>query len=131
MHVNILAVVAAALSSFVVGGLWYSPLLFVKPWKAEIGADPDAKAELSSMVPQLVGCFVLSLVQAGMFAVFLGKQPPLMGAAYGAAAGLCWVAAALGINYLFEGKSIRLFLINGGYNVVSFTLYGLILALWP
>jgi len=85
---------------------------------------------MAAMGPQLVGCFALCLVQAGMFAVFLGKQPPLMGAAYGAAAGLCWVAAALGITYLFEGRSLRLFVINGGYNVVSFTLYGLILSLW-
>ena len=131
MHFNILAVIAAAVGSFVVGGLWYSPVLFVKPWRAEIGVAPDAKASLGSMGPQLAGCMLLSLVQAGMFAVFLGKQSPMMGAAYGAAAGLCWVAAALGINYLFEGKSLKLFLINGGYNVVSFTLYGLILSLWP
>ena len=130
MHVNWLAVVAAALSSFLVGGLWYSPLLFVKAWRAEIGVPPDAKASMSSMAPQFAGTLVLSLIQAGMFAVFLGKQPPLMGAAYGLAAGLCWVATALGINYLYEGKSFRLWLINGGYNVVTFTLYGLILSLW-
>ena len=131
MHINILAVLAAAVAGFVVGGVWYSPLLFVKPWRAEIGVDPDARASMKSMGPQLIGCFLLCLVQAGMFAVFLGKQPPLMGAAYGLAAGVCWVAAALGINYLFEGKSLRLFLINGGYNAVTFTLYGLVLSLWP
>lgn len=131
MHFNILAVIAAALAGFVVGGVWYSPLLFVKPWRAEIGADPEAKADFKAMAPQLAGCMALCLVQAGMFAVFLGKQPALMGAAYGLAAGVCWVGAALGINYLFEGKSLRLFLINGGYNAVAFTLYGLILSLWP
>ncbi len=131
MHINPFAVIAAALSSFVVGGLWYSPLLFVKPWKAELGIDPDAKAAPGSMVRQLAGCFVLALVQAGMFAVFLGKTTPMMGAAYGLAAGVCWVAAAFGIEYLFEGRSFRFFLINGGYNAVTFTLYGLILGLWP
>lgn len=131
MHINILAVVAAAVAGFVVGGLWYSPLLFVKAWKTEIGVDPNVQGSMKGMVPQLIGCFLLCLVQAGMFAVFLGKQTPMLGAAYGLAAGVCWVAAALGINYLFEGKSLRLFLINGGYNAVTFTLYGLILSLWP
>jgi hypothetical protein len=29
-------------------------------------------------------------------------------------AGLCWVAGSFGINYLFEQRSMRLFLINGG-----------------
>ena len=131
MHINLLAVLAAAVAGFVVGGLWYSPLLFVKAWKTEIGVDPNVQGSMKGMGPQLIGCFLLCLVQAGMFALFLGKQTPLMGAAYGLAGGVCWVAAALGINYLFEGKSFRLFLINGGYNAVTFTLYGLILSLWP
>lgn len=131
MHINWFAVVAAALASFVVGGVWYSPLLFVKAWKAEIGVSPDAKASMASMGPQFGGTLVLSVVQAGMFALFLGNsQTPATGAAYGCAAGLCWVATALGINYLYEGKSLRLWLINGGYNVVTFTLYGLILSAW-
>jgi hypothetical protein len=130
MHVNWFAVVAAALAAFVVGGVWYSPLLFVKAWKAEVGVPEDAKASLSSMAPQFAGTLVLSIVQAGMFAIFLGSQTPAMGAAYGFAAGLCWVAAAFGVNYLYEGRSLRLWLINGGYNVVIFTLYGLILSLW-
>jgi hypothetical protein len=40
------------------------------------------------------------------------------------------VAASFGINYLFEQKSFTLFLVNGGYHTVQFTLYGLILGLW-
>ena len=39
------------------------------------------------------------------------------GAAAGFAAGLFWVAASVGVNHLFEGRSFKLFLINGGYNV--------------
>jgi hypothetical protein len=48
----------------------------------------------------------------------------------GFAAGLSWVAASFGINYLFERKSLVLFLINGGYDTVQFTVIGLVLALW-
>jgi hypothetical protein len=131
MHFNVLAVIAAAVAAYALGALWYSPILFVKAWRAEIGVPPDAKTDFKAMAPQLVGSFLLALVQAGMFAVFLGKQPLALGAAYGFSAGLCWVAAALGIIYLYEGRSLRLFLINGGYFVASFTLYGVILSLWP
>ncbi|NJO13074.1 MAG: DUF1761 domain-containing protein [Gammaproteobacteria bacterium] len=50
--------------------------------------------------------------------------------AAGLSAGLCWVAGSFGINYLFEQRSLRLFLINGGYHTVQYTLIGLVLGLW-
>jgi hypothetical protein len=74
---------------------------------------------------------VLSLVAAGVFALFLGPQPDVgFATSAGFAAGLCWVAASLGINYLFERKSMGLFLVNGGYHTVQFTVIGLVLGLW-
>ena len=48
----------------------------------------------------------------------------------GFSAGLCWVASSFGINYLFARRSLRLFLIDGGYHTLQFTLIGVILALW-
>ena len=76
--------------------------------------------------------FVLCLVTAFVFAMFLGPRPPLaLGLGAGFSAGLCWVGASFGINYLFERKSLKLFLINAGYHTLQFTLIGLILALWP
>jgi hypothetical protein len=131
MHINILAVIAAAVASWLVGALWYSPLLFVKPWRAELGIPPDAKADMGKMAPQMIGALVIALIQAGAFAFFLGRQPIMMGAAYGLTAGLCWVATGFALNYMFEGRSLRLLLINGGFNVVTFILYGVILAAWP
>ena len=73
----------------------------------------------------------LSLISAAVFAMFLGPAPGL-GLAVGAgfAAGLCWVAASLGINYLFERKSLALFLVNGGFHTIQFTVIGLVLGLW-
>ncbi len=48
----------------------------------------------------------------------------------GGLAGIGWVAASLGINYLFERKSLRLFLINGGYNAVTYIVAGGIIGAW-
>jgi hypothetical protein len=128
--INYLAVLAAAVSAFVLGGLWYSPVLFHRQWLAASGLTAEqAQAGHPAMVFGV--SFVLSLVAAFVFAMFLGPQVTLtQGLFYGFSAGLFWVAASFGINYLFERKPFRLWLINGGYHTVQFTLYGLILGAW-
>jgi hypothetical protein len=129
-EVNYLAVVAAAVATFVLGGLWYSPALFGKAWQREAGvSEQQMKNANMAMIFGLT--FVLSLIAAWVFALFLGPRPPMsLGLGAGFSAGLCWVASSLGINYLFERKSLKLWLINGGYHTLQFTIIGLILALW-
>ena len=129
-ELNVLAVLAAAVATFVLGGLWYSPALFGKAWQREAGVtDEQMRTSNKAMIFGLA--FVLSLVAALVFAMFLGPRPPVnLGLGAGFAAGLCWVAASFGINYLFEQRSLRLWLINAGYHTLQFTIIGLILALW-
>ncbi|HXA39296.1 MAG TPA: DUF1761 domain-containing protein [Phenylobacterium sp.] len=128
-HVNWLAVLAAALSSFVLGGIWYSAL-FAKAWQAAAGLS-DADVAGGNKPLMFAGAFALSLVQSAVFALFLGPNPaPMLGVGAGFAAGLCWVAAAFGITYLFERRSLKLFAINGGYATLQFTAIGAILGLW-
>jgi hypothetical protein len=128
MDVNWLAVFAAAASSFVLGGLWYGPL-FGKRWQALAGVT-DEQVKNSNMPLIFGGSFVLALIAAAMFAVFIGKIDAVTATGYGLSAGLCWVATSFGINYLFERKSLGLFLINGGYHTLQFTLIGAILGAW-
>ncbi|MGE0594752.1 MAG: DUF1761 domain-containing protein [Hyphomonadaceae bacterium] len=130
MEVNWLAVVAAAASSFLLGGVWYSAL-FAKAWQRAAGlSDEQIKGGNAALI--FGGSFVLALIASASFAVFLGGQvDAAIGALYGLTAGLCWVTASFGINYLFERKSLTLFLINGGYHTLQFTLIGLILGVWP
>ena len=72
--------------------------------------------------------FLLSLIAAAVFAMFLGRNFGLVPAiAAGASAGLCWVAASYGITYLFEHRPVKLWLIDGGYHTLQFTLFGAIL----
>lgn len=126
-EVNYLAVALAALSAFLLGGLWYSAL-FAKPWMALTG---QSEERLRSGNPAIVfgGAFLLNLVAAYVFAVALrGITDIKTGALYGLAAGLCWVTAALGVTYLFERRPLGLWLINGGYQTLQFTLFGAIIA---
>jgi hypothetical protein len=48
----------------------------------------------------------------------------------GAVAGLAIVAMSFGINYAFAQRSYNLWLIDGGYHTLQFTLYGLVIGLW-
>lgn len=126
---NWLAVFIAAILSFVVGGLWYSPLLFGKAWLKEMGfADEDMQGDMA----RIFGLsFVASLVIAINLAMFLGPDASLgWGLAAGALAGVGWVAMAIGIIYLFSRHSLKLYFIDAGYNVVTFTLMGGLLGLW-
>jgi hypothetical protein len=129
MHLNWLAVIAAALSSFVLGGLWYGPL-FARPWMAAAGVTQD-QVNRGNKAMIFGGTFVLALIAAASFAFFLGANiDATTGALYGFTAGLCWVTTSLGSTYLFEHKPLSLFLINGGYRTLQFTLIGLILGAW-
>jgi hypothetical protein len=126
MEINWLAVFGAAASSFALGGLWYSAL-FAKQWQTAAGLSDEA-IKGGNMALIFGGSFVLALIASASFAVFLGSEmDAATGALYGLTAGLCWVAASFGINYLFERKKLALFLINGGYHTLQFTLIGLIL----
>lgn len=127
---NYLAVVVAALSTFLVGGLWYSPALFGKAWMRENGFTEEGMKGRS--MAKIFGlAFFLALISAINLAMFLGPENrPAMGALWGFAAGFGWVATFVGTHYLFERKSFTLFLINAGYSVVALTLMGVILAAW-
>jgi hypothetical protein len=129
-EVNYLAIAAAAIASFVVGGLWYSPALFGKTWQREVGLSDEQLAR-GNMVRIFGIALVLSLIAAFVFALFLGPRPSMpLGLGAGFSAGLCWVASSFGINYLFARRSLKLFLIDGGYHTLQFTLIGMVLALW-
>jgi hypothetical protein len=128
MEINWLAVFGAALSSFPLGFVWYGPL-FGKAWQRETGMT-DEKAKAGNPAIIFGGAFVLALIQASTFAMFLGETTNPAAALYGLCAGLAWVGAAFGVQYLFERRSVTLFLINAGYNTVAFTLIGAIIGAW-
>jgi hypothetical protein len=128
-EVSYLAVIAAAVASFALGGVWYSPLLFSKAWQRESGVT-DAQMQGANMALIFGTTFVLCLLASFVFAMFLGPRPSInLGMGAGVAAGVFWVASSFGINYLFERKSMKLFLINAGYHALQFTIIGLVLAL--
>jgi hypothetical protein len=129
--INPWAVVAAALANFVIGGMWYSPALFGKAWKQANGFS-DADLRKGSPAAIFGTSFVFCLIMAANLGAFLaGPDTTLAFAvAAGTAAGLGWCALGLGVVALFERRSWKYILINGGYLTASFAVMGLILGAW-
>jgi len=133
-HVNYLAVLVAALATFFLGGLWYSPLLFAKAWVKAHGYSPErvqqmqkgaGKAYAGSVLAYLVMAFVLAILVA-----YCGAASWQQGAWIGF---LCWLgfAATIGLTAnLFSEKSFAVYWIDAGYQLVYLVLMGAILGAW-
>jgi Protein of unknown function (DUF1761) len=128
-HINFLSVAVAALATFLIGGPWYSPAMFLKVWMREMG-QKDAQPGHPVRVFGLAYAF--SFVACGFLASLLGSTSSAVdGLQTGALIGLCFVAASFGVNYQFANRSFKALLIDGGYHVLQFAAFGLILGAWP
>jgi hypothetical protein len=131
---NHLAILACAVSIFLLGGLWYSKLLFVDAWARANGIDPDAKQEQGGGHPARVyiTSFIMAWAAAYAFAALGGGPGHTLHhwLHHGFLCGAGIAATSFAINYQFADRSVVLLLIDGGYHIVQFTLYGLILGLW-
>ncbi|HEX7710106.1 MAG TPA: DUF1761 domain-containing protein [Sphingomonadaceae bacterium] len=117
--VNWLAVVLGAAAFFVVGAVWYS-FLFSRAWQRESGVT-SAQMQGTSLPRLLIGTFLLELVVSTMFGHLLARTAPsphvIMMMAFGF--GLTIMTPAIGINYLYQRKSLKLFLIDAGHFVAG------------
>jgi hypothetical protein len=138
-HVNWLAILVAGIVIFMLGGLWYSPVLFAKKWIALQNKTEEqmrAEAAAANMPLMYASAFITGLIiawaMAMVFAHIANGMP--MNAAHGALFGaLLWLGFAATTSYatvLFSGKPRQLWFIDTAYNLVSFVLAGIILALW-
>jgi MFS family permease len=125
-EISWLATAVATALAFALGGLWYGPL-FGKAWMAEHGFTEEQLTKDFSPTKTYGLTAVLAALSAIVFGIFLGllgEHSALFAVGFGFSAGLFWVAASIATNYLFERSTLALFLINGGYHVVRFTLMG-------
>jgi hypothetical protein len=128
-EINVWAVLLAAVLSFLLGAVWYSHRVFGAVWNREAGRGREAHQPHPAKV--FGTSFVFCLITAAAFAVWLGPSPPLQSALqYGLLVGAGFVAASLGMTYQFANLSLLMWLIDGGYHVARFLLFGLLLGLW-
>ena len=131
MHVNYWAILVAGIISFGLGGLWYS-VLFSKQWMSVVGKTEEELKKLNKPI-NFFSTFVLGLITAYILAfivMFAGANTLLNGIEVGI---LCWVGFAGATSYahsLFGGRPQKLWMIDSGYNLVTFIINGAILAIW-
>ena len=127
---NWLAIIAATIAAFVLGGGWYAKGVFGASWMQDVGlTEEDAN---SANMPKIFGgAFVLQLIAAMTLAAILGPESNwLSGIQTGLLVGVGFLATAYGVTYLFEQRPLRLFMINAGYNVVLLAIMGAIIGGW-
>lgn len=132
--INYWAVLVGALIYYIGGALWYSPLIFGKQWMVEVGltakkmeeTKKDAwKSYLTAAVSALVISYSLARVMGYL------QVSTLAGGLH--TAFWSWLAFAMttaATNSSFAGRSLKLYLIDGGYHLYGFIVMGIVLGLW-
>ncbi len=126
-HINIWAIVLASFANLIMGTLWYSPLILGNPWMKEHGfVEADfIKGQPLSVI--LLLTLLFAFVAAFAIDLFIGPHPnALKGAGLGAVIAICWISTARANLFLFEKHSLKLFLINAGYDLLRYVVMGAI-----
>jgi surface polysaccharide O-acyltransferase-like enzyme len=137
LGVNLLAVLASAVATMVLGFLWYSPVLFANPWMKLMGYDPNDKAKIAEMQKSAGPTYFMSLIASILAAFVLGKLIAVSGfstAVDGLKIGLVvWLGFVTTVqltNALFSRQPFKLYMINTGYQFVCYAVMGAILGVW-
>lgn len=133
-------ILAAALAGYIVGGLWYSPKLFMKPWMRGVGkTDADLLARKSEMPRIMVYSFFVSFATAFGLSTFLGLlgvHTILNALQVALLIAFSFVITAKFADMLYVSREPhwsrvpqQLFLVEAGYTVVSLSAMAVVLAL--
>jgi hypothetical protein len=134
VHVNYLTVLVAAVVVFVLGWLWYSPLLFFKPWMRLRGMDPaaamaGAKMPVGKLLVEFARCLILAYVIAELMALLHIARP--LGAIH--LGSFLWIGFPVLIltgSVLWENTKWQVAAIHAGDWLVKMLVVPIIVVLW-
>lgn len=132
-HLNYLAVLVAGVVIFMLGGLWYSPVMFAKKWMALQGRSAGDMSGGGNMAAMYVQVFVCGLLTAWVMAILIEFLPVLDVMRAVKLAILCWLGFTAATSYgtsMFSMKPKALWAIDTSFNLVSFVIAAVILAAW-
>jgi hypothetical protein len=134
MQINFLAVVVSAVATFIIGALWYSPILFGKLWmKAHAYTEEKLKEMQKGVMRAYAVSFVCYLVMAAVLSGLMGLTNTATATGGMWIGFLCWLgfAATIGLTAnMFSEKSLSTYLIDVGYQLVYLLVMGAILGAW-
>jgi hypothetical protein len=130
---NIWTVVVAAVASVGVGMLWYGKV-FANPWMRMTGLTRESmktmalspmQATAGGLVTAALSAFVFSWLADALVVYSAGDALRM--------AFWAWLGFAVPLSagsWLWEGKPFKLFLLNAGHYLVSWSVISLIVGLW-
>ncbi len=131
---NYLAIIVGIIINQALGAAWYSVL--GKPWMAGVGLTMEDVEAMKGTARQWYP-FVVAAVSALVFILGLavviqgmGAEGVVDGLILGLLAAIGFIATSYATTYSFEGRSLKIFLINTGYPVISYAIIGVLLAVW-
>jgi hypothetical protein len=135
MKINYPAVFVSALAYWVLGAVWYSSLLFERPFVGLRGWTPEQVEAIraASHAGEIGVALAVSLLTAYVlahFVKFIGAETGAAGALAGFWLWLGFVVTTNLSTVLFEGRPLGLYLINNGYHLVGLLGMGALLAVW-
>jgi len=131
--INRLAVIVSGIAAWALGSIWYT-VLFGKMWREEVGIT-DIKPTPAQMGKTFGGSLVLMCFMAlGLAfcipAIATPEVTALTGMKCGILMGIFLSAASIGINYLYQMKSLKLFFIDANYQIIFLGIEGAIIGAW-
>lgn len=132
-NINYFAVLVSGLAAYALGAIWYT-FLFGKIWQKEVGISSES-VNKSVMMKTMVGSFVLMMIMCFGLAILIQGHPDsdvgaISGLYHGLLVGILFSSTTMGINYLYQLKSFKLWLIDSSYQVTFLGVAGLILGAW-
>ena len=129
--VSPVGVVMAAVVTFLIGMIWYSPILFAKPWMALNGYTPEKLVELRKGAPKAYGISFLAYLLLGVgIAAVVRFDSPLGGMWTGMQVWTFLVMPVSLTGLVFSDRRLGAWLIHAGYQLVYFAAMGAILSRW-
>ncbi len=129
--INFPGVFMMALFLWILGAIWFSPLLFAKPWSAMIGRPMGEKPKgvVHGMISSFIGDVLLALVLDHII-LWSGANNFPHGALLGFIAWLGLIAGVLYPQRIYEGRPFGYFAIVAGYWLIGIVVATGILAIW-
>lgn len=126
-NINYVAVLVAALAPLLVGFIWYSDSVFLKPWAKETGLSKKEIESKEGMEVIFTSMIVLNLIASFILGLLMyGTEGVIDGLVFGSVVGLAFGAGQLGTHYLFARKTLKLFAIDAGSTILTLATMGLV-----
>lgn len=133
IKINYLAIIAAAVASFIAGAVWYSPLLLGKEYINLRGINPGTMKDMRPAAWELIGEFVRNLIIAYVLARFI-LQHEIVNLKSAVRTGLwIWIgfqAMLLVGSVLHEKMPLKLYFIHAGDALVKTLIMSAIIGVW-